>query len=190
MESARRACQETAAAIQPKVEACANSVDVAVPMHSTAVEHFTVTEIAAVQLSTWTPVPHSRQCQRSSASRGSFPCHSWKQNKLKRSTCESSHESGAGSVVPLHAGCDPRCQGSRNGGTESERALRELRVASVVAERRLRNTWRMRSGTSHSRAARTRHDKTEKGPDHPGTGHDFSVTPKPRSWRRALEGWM
>ena len=50
LESARRACQETAAAIQAKVEACANSVDVAVPMHSTAVEHFAATEIAAVQL--------------------------------------------------------------------------------------------------------------------------------------------
>ena len=50
LESARRACQETAAAIQAKVEACANSVDVAVPMHSTAVKHFAATEIAAVQL--------------------------------------------------------------------------------------------------------------------------------------------
>ena len=44
LESARRACQETAAAIQAKVEACANSVDVAVPMH------FAATEIAAVKL--------------------------------------------------------------------------------------------------------------------------------------------
>ena len=33
-ESARRACQETAAAIQAKVEACTNSVEVAVSRHS------------------------------------------------------------------------------------------------------------------------------------------------------------
>ena len=32
------------------MEACANSVDVAVPMHSTVVKHFAATEIAAVQL--------------------------------------------------------------------------------------------------------------------------------------------
>ena len=38
------------ASIQAKVEACANSVDVAVLMHSTAVKHFAATEIAAVQL--------------------------------------------------------------------------------------------------------------------------------------------
>ena len=91
LESARRACQETATAIQAKVEACANSVNVAVAVHRAVVEHFAATEVAAVQL-----------------------------NKHKQSTCESSHESGAGSVVSPHAGCDPRCQGSRNGGTESE----------------------------------------------------------------------
>ena len=32
------------------MEACANSVDVAVLMHSTAVKHFAATEIAEVQL--------------------------------------------------------------------------------------------------------------------------------------------
>ena len=87
LESARRACQETATAIQAKVEACGNSVNVAVAVHRAVVEHFAF----AVQL-----------------------------NKHKQSTCESSHESGAGSVVSPHAGCDPRCHGSRNGGTDSE----------------------------------------------------------------------
>ena len=45
-------CEEfdkRAAAIQVKVEECAKSVDVAVPMHSTAVKHFAATEIAADQ---------------------------------------------------------------------------------------------------------------------------------------------
>ena len=65
LESARRACQETATAIQANVEACANSVNVAVAVHRAVVEHFAATEVAAVQL-----------------------------NKHKRSTCESGHESG------------------------------------------------------------------------------------------------
>ena len=115
LESARRACQETAAAIQANVEACANSVDVAVPMHSTAVEHFAATEIAAVQLIKHvTAMPKVKRDTQVI----SVP-------QLEAEQASDQHESGAGSVVPLHAGCDPRCQSSRNGGTESERADRD-----------------------------------------------------------------
>ena len=93
LESARRACQETATAMQAKVEARANSVNVAVAVH--------------------------------------------------------------------HAGCDPRCQGSRNVGTESERADRdghsttrtEGRVAALG--RCGEEGSQLTRGNSHSRAART-----------------------------------
>ena len=123
LKSARRACQETAAAIQAKVEACANSVDVAVPMHGTLCSHRNCS--STVDQARGHPFLIHGNAKSQARHAGHFRVTVWKQNKLKRSTCESSHESGAGSVVPLHAGCDPRCQGSRNGGTESERADRD-----------------------------------------------------------------
>jgi len=50
LESARRARQETAAAIQANVEACANSVAVAAAVHRGAVEHFAAAKAAVEQL--------------------------------------------------------------------------------------------------------------------------------------------
>ena len=49
LELARRARRETAAAIQANVDACANSVNIAVAVHSAAVEHFAATNVAAEQ---------------------------------------------------------------------------------------------------------------------------------------------
>ena len=100
LESARRACQETAAAIQAKMEACANSVDVAVPMHSTAVKHFAATEIAAVQLIKHVEHPFlihgNAKGQARHADHFSVTVGSRKSSSDQ--TCESSHESGGASA--------------------------------------------------------------------------------------------
>ena len=152
MESARRACQETAAAIQSKVEACANSVDVAVPMHShsggTLCSHrncsSTVDQVRGhpffIHGNAKGEVRHAGHFRVTVGSRTSSSDQHAKaamrveQTALYLCTQDVTRDASAREMEVRKA----------NERITTATALRELRVASVVAERRIRNTWRMR----------------------------------------------
>ena len=174
LETARRAREETAAAVQANIDACMDAFALASAVHTAAVEHHTAMKaavqrlkehvttrtsavaLAEVELETRQAAVASQEVESAQAIEMGRQAES--ALRVEKAALDSYTQD-----VTRDAKAHEMEVRKANERIATTTALRELRVASVVAERRLHNTWRMREegsqlplGTSHSWVARTR----------------------------------